>query len=339
MKKRIFIHLIVICLLLTAIAPVAYAEETTAAATEGSTEATETTAATEAPTEAPTETTTEPKRAEDECGDDLKWTAEGSTLYIIGNGAMDDYSGNAPWAALRKGITSLVLSGNVTYIGAGAFADFDSLTSVNFGGSLVEIGTGAFKNCDGLTSISLPSTFRRFGAECFMGCSKLEEVHCSGSMPSFKSNCLWNGNTITVYCPVSNPWPQVYVEELENNFSGRLQVLASDKTDPYKDTETKETTAPTTVPTEPETEPTTEATMEPTIETTAATEPETEATTEATTEPEETTEETVPQEEEIKSKGMGGLIAILVVVGVLTALLIAVMIFRWKKGAGGRYED
>lgn len=330
MKKRFFINLIVLCMLFTALAPVAGAEETTV-----STDASETTAATEA--------STQPQRGEDECGDELKWTMEGSTLYLVGSGAMDDYesSYDAPWYAYRSAITSVVVTGTATRIGNNAFTDFDSLTSVDFGSSLTEIGVQAFKNCDGLTSISLPATFRRFGASSFEGCSKLTEVHCAGSMPSFNANCLWNGNKITVYCPTNNLWPDQYVEELETNFHGRLEILAADGSDPYDFAE--ETTEVTTKPTETEPEETTEATTEPTEVTTEATEETTEATeatTEETTEAaEETTEETASVEEEVKEKSSMAWIGILIMVGILTIGIVGVLIVRLTSSKGGRYED
>lgn len=327
MKKRFWINLLALCLLVTVLAPAAGAEET--AATE---ETTETTAA--------TEDATQPKRGEDECGDDLKWTMEGSTLYLVGSGAMDDYasSSDAPWFPYRSAITAIVVTGTATRIGDHAFENYDSLTSVDFGGSLKEIGVQAFKNCDGLTSISLPSTFRRFGASSFEGCSKLKEVKCAGTMPSFNANCLWNGNSITVYCPTENPWPAQYVEELETNFHGRLEVLAADGSDPYDFTE--ETTAAT-KPAETEPEQPTEATTQPTETTVETTETPTETTVETTQAPE--TEETFPEttapEEEIKPKSSGLWIGILIAAGLLTVGIVAVLIVRLTGSRGGRYEQ
>ena len=58
--------------------------------------------------------------AENLCGEDLTWTLEGGTLYITGSGPMDD---GCPWYDYREDITEVVLSGNVTTVGAEAFAD------------------------------------------------------------------------------------------------------------------------------------------------------------------------------------------------------------------------
>lgn len=318
--KRLMINLLAVCLLLTMLAPAAYATETT-----------ETTEATEAVTEAP--------KPSDSCGENLTWSFSGGTLTVTGSGAMDDFTDGAPWDAHSGSIQKVVLSGGVTTVGAGAFDGCSSLTAIDFGSSLKEIGAEAFKSCEGLTTISLPSTFRRFGASCFEGCTNLTTVYCAGSMPSFNSNCLWNGNYITVYCPTNNPWPQQYVEELETNFHGRLEILTSDGTDLYVYETTEATNAPTTEPeTEPTTVPTTEPATEPTVETTV---PETEAPTEVTEEntapTEETAEETEEAEEEGKKSVSGILIGVFILSGTLSLVLIGALVFRGRRG--GRYTE
>lgn len=347
MKKRLIINLLAVCLLLTMLSPVAFATETadptetTAAAAEETTEtaAEETTV----PTEAPTEPTQTPVATSGTCGDGLTWELDGGTLTVSGSGEMDD---GAPWEAYKDRITSVIFTGGVTTVGAEAFMDCENLTSVSFGGSMREIGTAAFKNCTGLTSISLPSTFRRFGAESFMGCTGLKEVHCSGSMPSFNGNCLWTGNYITVYYPVNNAWPLEYVEELENNFGGRLEILSSAGDDPYKYTEPVETEETTETTPEETTVPTTEETTEPTVEPTTmpTAESVTEVTTEATAAPvqteeiTETTEESaVPAEEE--DEGGSGLVWLFVVPVVLTVVIICALLLRGMRSKGGKYAE
>lgn len=335
MKKRLFLTLTAACLLLSVLAPAAYATETSPTdVTIPEDERSE--AVFQDPTTAPTE----PPRAPGWCGDDLTWEVSGSKLTISGSGPMDDYpSGSAPWREYRNTIESIVLSGNVTHIGSEAFADFDALTSVDFGASLVEIGRAAFLSCDSLTVISLPAVFRTFGQDCFRDCGNLTKVTCAGSMPSFKSNCLWNGNSLTVYCPADKPWPEKYVLELEENFHGRLQVLTSDGEDPYKAPETEFTEAPTeetTVPTE--TQPETTAPVEttaPEVTTAPATE-ETASATEAPTETEELISwETEPVTEE--KQGGGIWIPLVIVSLVLTAGILGMLIFKGSRG--GKYAE
>lgn len=331
MKKRFLIGLLSLCLLLSAMVSVAYAEE--ADDTTSAAETTETTVATEA---------TEEAKDPYSCGEDLTWSYSGGVLTVSGTGVMDDMSGGAPWEAHKNSITTVVFTGGVTAVGAQAFQNYDSIVSVDFGASMREINTQAFQDCDGLTSISLPSTFRRFGKESFADCSNLTEVFCAGGMPSFNANCLWNGNYITVYCPTNNIWPEKYVEELETNFGGRLEILAADGSDPFDFSEAEETTKAT----EPSTEATTEATTEPT------TEPETEPVTEETTVP-ETEETTVPTTEETEepteeeeteavtepsAKRTGSAVGIAVVVMVLSALGIGAILFYLRRTKGGKFS-
>ncbi len=340
MTKRLLCGLLAAIMLLALLAPLANATETEAAettsATEETAEATEETEAEEEEEEAEEEKKTAAKTGD--CGKDVTWELKNNTLTISGTGAMDD---GAPWATRKDKIKKVIFTGSVTYVGADAFSGCEALEAVDFGSALVEIGERAFLGCKSLTTIQLPATFRKFGAEAFRDCSDLETVYCSGPMPSFRGNCLWTGNTITVYTPLNNPWPQDSVQELVNNFGGRLKVIATGEVvyeEPKVEETTEETTEPTTVPTEAPTEPTTVPTTE---------EP-TEPATEATTAPVETTvftePETEPQEkgtvqeaaEEVGSKGWIGLVLI---AGVFTFLIIGALVFRGSRRKGGKYVE
>lgn len=226
----------------------------------------------------------------------------------------------------------------MTSVGAGAFTDYKNLTAVDFGNSLKEIGASAFQGCEGLTKISLPASFRRFGASSFEGCTNLTEVYCSGGMPSFNANCLWNGNNITIYCPVNNIWPSEYVEELETNFHGRLQVLTANGSDPYHfEGEVQVTSRPTETTAPPTTQPATEP---PTVPTTQP--PTVPETTQATQAPEtlptqQTVPPTLPEEQKDSSPVIGILIGVLIVSGTLSLLLIGLLIYRRKRDED--YDD
>jgi hypothetical protein len=192
--------------------------------------------------------------------------------------------------------------------------DYDALEAVDFGEAMHTIGENAFQSCEGLTAIHLPATFRRFSKECFAGCTALKEVWCDGGMPSFNMNCLWNYGKITIYSPVNNPWPASKVEELEENFGGRLQVLTGDGEDPF-DFGPEETTEATTEPaTEAATEPVTEATEE------------LEETVEETTIPAETVEETDSEEESFLAGKSW--IAIVILAVLLILMLTGTLIVR-----------
>lgn len=299
----------------------------TATATE-----TETTAVTEA---------AKPVRGEFECGDDLRWAYEDGVLTITGSGEMDDYEGDAPWAAHKKEIESVILTGGVTYIGARAFKNYDSLKSVDFGSKLKEIGEEAFWSCEGLKEIELPATFKTFGESSFLSCNKLEAIHCSGKFPSFKQNSMWDCYA-TIYYPAERPWSVDAIAQLEEAFKGRIQFVASDGTDHYERPE--ETTVPTTeAPTEPPTEAPTEAPMEAPTEVTEATTEETVVQTTAPMETEALTEPTqiMQQPEEEKNAAEKGIQFLMIGFGAavgLTLVIACVMVLRQLK-KGGKYSQ
>lgn len=283
-------------------------------------------------------------RPENACGENLTWSYASGKLTISGSGDMDDFSDGAPWDSYAGSIYILELTGGVTTIGAGAFQGFSNLTDIDFGSTLREIGENAFRDCTSISAISLPKTFRLFGPGCFQGCTNLTEVHCAGGMPSFRSNCLWNGNHITVFCPDDNIWSEKYVGELETNFHGRLEVVTESGKDVYvwpeettQATETTEapTTAPTEAPTEPSTVPTTQATEAP--PTVPPTVPETEAPTLPTQEAETIPAPTQPvssQQEPLN----GAIVAVFLLSGTLTLLIIGSLIFRGSRH-GGKYRE
>lgn len=283
--------------------------------------------------------TTLPLRAQDECGDNLKWRAEGTKLYITGSGPMDDFDGNPPWYACRNVTKTIHLDDGVTTVGAGAFANFSVLETVEFGKSLHTVGTGAFKDCDSLVSVTLPASFRVFGEESFYSCGQLTEFRFGGSMPSFKLNCLWD-TYAKLYYPEKNPWPLEHIKQLEEAFQGRIEFLCENGTDPYITAEDElemETLPPETEATQPaETTP-----PETVTETIAPTVPATVTASEATEAVEPTQEYvffTEPTEPSPQRKSMGGWIGALIVTGTLLFVLMGSIIVRRGNGRGGRYH-
>lgn len=296
-----------------------------------------------APGAAATETGTEettPVREPGQCGENMTWAYEEGVLTVTGEGAMDDFEEDAPWAEHREEIREVVLTGGVTYIGARAFRDYDALEKVDFGDALYEIGAEAFLSCEGLTAVYLPRSFKIFGESSFLSCTNLEEIHCEGGFPSFRLNSMWD-TYATIYFPAERPWPVATIAQLEEAFKGRIEFLASDGTDPYVPEEpTEETTQPTEETTEPS-----EETTEPEEVTTEPAETETEApateqteateTSEQTTAPAPTEEETVP--DEARPEGGSGWIGLVIVGIVLTALAAGALIFK-SSTRKGRYS-
>ena len=93
------------------------------------------------------------------CGNGITWTYDNGTLTVSGSGAMDNMGGGAPWDAFKADIHTVIFTGGVTYVGAYAFKDYDSLRSVSFGTAMYELGTEGFYSCDGLTALPMPDSF------------------------------------------------------------------------------------------------------------------------------------------------------------------------------------
>ncbi len=269
---------------------------------------------------------------------EMAWALEGSTLTVSGNGAMEELENGAPWEPYRDQIETVVFSGNITYVAASAFEDYDNITQVDFGPAMYELGARSFYSCDGLTSLYLPDTFKVFGEESLRGCSHLTEIHCDGRFPSFRLNCLWDTYT-KIYYPADKPWGIDYIKQLEEAFHGRIEFLASDGTDPYDPAEeTQPTAAPTTQP------PTEASTLSPETTvppiTAAPTLPPTVPVTEAPstweTVPETSREDTLPTETvpPQKNSGGGAGVGIALIVMVLSLTAVGALIFRSTRHKG-----
>lgn len=268
---------------------------------------------------------------------EFTWTLEDGTLTIDGSGAMEDFEEDTPWLPYAAQIKKVAFTGGVTYVGAGAFADFDSITEVDFGEAMYELGARSFYGCDGLTELYMPASFKIFGEDSLRNCRNLTAIHCAGRFPSFRLNCLWDTYT-KIYFPADKPWSVDLIAQLEEAFHGRIEFLASDGSDPYTPTEateattaetTEATTEATTVPT---TVPATEATTTPS--TAPATVPET-TLPPVTTAP-ETVPETQPEPEQPKNNT-----ALVVIVAAAVMLLsgagAVTLILKLRRG--GKYLD
>lgn len=285
------------------------------------------------------EATETPVRSLGWCGEEVAWVFEDGKLTLSGSGRTDDFPQGAPWQEYRDEITAVTLDGSISYLGEGAFADFDSLAEVSLGNALQELGKRAFYSCDGLETITLPASFRVFGEESLMRCGALKEIHALGGMPSFRLNCLWD-TWAKIYYPTERPWPMEHITQLEEAFQGRIEFLAEDGSDPYTPTEEtiEETTEATTEPTtEPATEPPTEATTMPTTEATLppTTQPATEPVSESTEPPVWVTEPPVKEE-----KNAPGWIGAAIVGMTISLIGLGCLIFggRKKTRSGGKYR-
>ena len=98
-------------------------------------------------------------------------------LWIIGDGAMSDYSSynSTPWAINKRNVNEVVVCDGVTKIGSYAFAN-QSITVVDMpDSSLKEIGKAAFKNSS-IDYIWISQSCTTIGEDAFANCRYLGDV-------------------------------------------------------------------------------------------------------------------------------------------------------------------
>lgn len=124
-----------------------------------------------------------------------------STLCILGNGAMADYTSYSvtPWAKNRLEINSVIIGSNVTTLGSYAFAN-PSIGNLEFEGqNVTSIRKGAFEGTSIGGKIYLPDNIKIIGTDAFYKCkyaqlylpSKIEEIE-AGAFSGCKSVNMLN---------------------------------------------------------------------------------------------------------------------------------------------------
>ena len=121
------------------------------------------------------------------CGEAITWEFDpvAGLLTIDGEGAMPDYSysDGAPWYACRSRIYNVVITGEITGIGAFAFNECSHLVSVDASAcTLTEIGEGAMSSCSVLESVTFtPGETLHIGADAFAECIMLKTLDLSAA--------------------------------------------------------------------------------------------------------------------------------------------------------------
>ena len=102
----------------------------------------------------------------------IDWNYYGGTLYLYGNGDMQDYesASKTSWFSERDLITSIVIGDGITSVGNNAFNGYDNLVSVTIPSSVTRIGEDAFFGCTSLSSISFSEGLTHIGDYAFYGC-------------------------------------------------------------------------------------------------------------------------------------------------------------------------
>ena len=122
------------------------------------------------------------------CGEGVRWTFDGYTLFLknttVGtkdekNLSMADYDTKtqAPWIKKKLNVQQVEVGAGITRVGSCAFMGCRSLKNLIFKSPVLkEIGWGAFMDCSRLANVSLPSKLSKIETLAFARCSAFTYV-------------------------------------------------------------------------------------------------------------------------------------------------------------------
>ena len=112
----------------------------------------------------------------DASGNNITYTLNtDGVLTISGKGEMADYYlTDSPWNSQKSKVKSVVIEGEFTNIGSGAFSHAENLTNVRILCDIKSIDDYAFNNCFNLSSIELPESVECIGNTAFLLCHALK---------------------------------------------------------------------------------------------------------------------------------------------------------------------
>lgn len=91
-------------------------------------------------------------------------------------------------------LTTVIFEGNITTIGAHAFAGCDALTSFTIPNTVITIEDGVFSNCKNLETITLPNNanITELSNNLFNGCGKLTDITIPANVTKIGDNAFYN---------------------------------------------------------------------------------------------------------------------------------------------------
>lgn len=148
----------------------------------------------------------------------VSWSLDDKgVLSVYGEGATGDYSGQgtAPWSPYADSITSIVIGGDIDYLGTYAFADLTNVTSVTIGKSVYNIGEYCFYGCSSLKEVTIPPRVHNVYYGAF-GETGLTKVTVLSRCIQYPDNDDWE-NALTfpesaVFYTTYNHYTDIYAE-------------------------------------------------------------------------------------------------------------------------------
>ena len=116
----------------------------------------------------------------------ISWIYTSGLLSLSGNGAMKDYSAEAPapWSKHMNNIATVNIADGITRIGANAFKGAVNLKSIRFPQSVTSIGVSAFEGTGLTGTVRVPATVSAIGSDAFKDTSAIVYIY----------NGIWNND-------------------------------------------------------------------------------------------------------------------------------------------------
>ncbi len=132
---------------------------------------------------------------------DISWNYDDGTLYIRGNGPMEDFFSvpDRPWSHLSDSVETLCIEEGITNIADHAFFKFTNLVTVQLPDSLERIGTSAFSSCKNLTWVldsslqqRIPDKVHTIDLDAFAYCTSITNLVLGNNVQTIGSGAFSN---------------------------------------------------------------------------------------------------------------------------------------------------
>ena len=155
------------------------------------------------------------------------WKLDGDVMTLFGEGALDAASASHfPWRGVEDYVRHIVISEQITYVGAYALygietlldvtfenggpttlglaciGDNRNLRSVDLGDSLTELPMELFVRCYGLEEVTIPVTVTKIGSYAFDQCESLKTIRYEGTEEEWKQIEIAAGNDFLLQATV-----------------------------------------------------------------------------------------------------------------------------------------